>query len=105
MPFPDEIVEFTPLLNITTSDAPLIKQYQEAIQNQDTATAAALILQIPSFYRKIINGNYLNSIAETVHALEIYYLEKYSPAIIVSSPQPAGQEKTDMWFQITGEET
>lgn len=105
MAFPEEIVTFTNRMNIGISDFSLIKQYQEAIQNLDIATANEILEQIPNYQRKIINADYLNSITQTVMALEIYFLEKYSPAIVVSSSQPVVQESTDMWFQITGTNT
>lgn len=104
MAFPKEIVNFPTMQNISASDGELIAQYQKAIENKDTATAATILAQIPNYQKKIVTATYLNSIATTVKALELYYLEKYSPAIVVSSTQPL-QTKTDMWFQITGTNT
>lgn len=105
MAFPEEIITFEDRMNMDTSDYALVKQYQEALQNQDIETANEILIQIPNYQRKIISPDYLNSIAQTVMALELYFLEKYSPAIVVSSSQPVHQEETDMWFQITGTNT
>lgn len=105
MAFPDTIVEFPIRRNITASDGSLIAQYQQAIQNGDMALANQIGSRIPYYSQKLITAAYLNSITETVMALERYYLEKYSPSVIVSSSQPPLQEKTDMWFEITGTNT
>lgn len=105
MAFPDTIVNFPTMQNITASDSVLIAQYQQAMLNQDTTLALEILSQISDYTKKIISASYLNSIGTTVKALELYYLEKYSPAIVVSSTQPVHQGKTDLWFQITGTNT
>lgn len=105
MAFPDTIVNFPTMQNITASDGALIAQYQQAMLNQDTTLALEILSRISNYTRKIITASYLNSIGTTVKALELYYLEKYSPAIVVSSTQPVHQGETDLWFQITGTNT
>lgn len=100
MAFPDEIVTFPTMLNITISDAPLVQQYQEARNAGNTALAAQILAQIPSSSVKLISASYLNSLTSTCYALQQYYLEKYSPAYVVSSTQPAAQATGDFWFQI-----
>lgn len=102
MPFPDEIVSFPTMENVSASDGSLIAQYQQAVENQDMVTAARVLAQIPNYDKKIITAQYLNSIATTVHALELYFLQDYSSSLIVSASQPLGQHVGDMWFQITG---
>ena len=47
-------------------------------------------------------GNYLNTINDTVVAVERYFNERYSPAYIVSETMPTNQQDTDFWFQVTG---
>ena len=102
MAFPDTIVTFPTMQNVSASDGALIKQYQAAIEAQNMAQAATILAQISNYTKKIITASYLNSIASTTNALETYYLQRYSPAYIVSATQPATQGKTDFWFQITG---
>lgn len=102
MAFPETIVTFPTMENIQVSDCAKIEQYQQAIRNGDMATANAILVTISNYNQKIINANYLNSITSTCNALETYYLQRYSPAYIVSSTQPILQNKTDFWFQITG---
>lgn len=102
MAFPDEIITFPTMLDITESDCELIAQYQTAIQNQDLETAGSILEQIENYSLKIISANYLNSLSTTVYNIENYYLKRYSPAYIVSSTQPISQEDTDFWFEITG---
>lgn len=102
MAFPDEIITFPTMQDITESDCELIAQYQTAIQNQDLETAGSILEQIENYSLKIISANYLNSLSTTVYNVENYYLNRYSPAYIVSSTQPISQEDTDFWFEITG---
>lgn len=101
MAFPETIVTFPTKQDVVETDGDLIQQYQEAIQRQDMATAAQILVQIPNYQNKIINASYLNLIGETVDALQRYFLDRYSPQIIVSATQPALQQKTDFWFEIT----
>lgn len=105
MPFPEEIVVFPTMKNITANDGDLINQYQQAIKNQDASTASAILASIPEYSKKIITATYLNSIGTTVKALEEYYINKFSPSVVVSASQPGPQAKYDMWFEITGTET
>ena len=105
MAFPDTIVTFPTMQNITASDGDLIKQYQQAVEAKDMATAATILAQITNYDKKIITANYLNSISTTLHAVEQFYAERYNPAIVVSATQPIAQEATDFWFEITGTST
>lgn len=104
MAFPNEIIEFPTMLDITESDGALIAQYQSAIKEGDMETAAEILLTIPSYEQKIITANYLNSIGQTVQALESFFLDRYNPAYVVSSSQPALQHTGDFWFQLTDED-
>ena len=105
MPFPEEIVTFPVMQNVTASDGQLIDRYQQAVKNQEMGIAALILSAIQNYDKKIITADYLNSITTTVKALEDYYIEKFSPAIVVSSEQPTPQIKNDMWFEISGIET
>lgn len=105
MPFPEEIISFPVMMDIDpTTDAELINQYQTAIQNNDIIRANEILNQITNVDKKIITAQYLNLITSTVVALQNYYLQKYSPNIVVSATQPPLQENTDFWFEITGTE-
>lgn len=105
MPFPEEIVTFPTMQDITASDGELIKQFQDAIQNEDMESAIAILVQIPDYDKKILTANYFNIITQTIFHLEEYYLNYYSPNVIVSTAQPAEQAPTDFWFEITGTNT
>lgn len=101
MAFPNEIVTFPTMLDATTTDGPLIATYQNAVQAQDSATAATALAAIPGYNRKIITAALLNSITNTITDIETYFAARYSPAYIVSETQPVGQEATDFWFEVT----
>lgn len=101
MAFPNEIVTFPTKTSLSPTDGALVKQFQQAIHNQDWDSALTILRQIPNYTNKIINASYLNSLATTVNALETYYLQRFSPSYIVSDTQPATQDIGDFWFQIT----
>lgn len=87
--------------DISASDGALIAQYQTAMQAGNLALAKQILAQIPNNQNKIITADYLNTINDTVVAVEQYFRGRYSPAYIVSESQPAYQETTDFWFEVT----
>ena len=100
--FPSEIQTFPQMIDLTASDGPLAQQYQIAMQAGNLALAKQILAQIPNNQSKIITADYLNTINDTVVAIEQYFKGRYSPAYIVSESQPAYQEATDFWFEVTG---
>ena len=100
--FPSEIQTFPQLIDLAASDGPLVQQYQIAMQAGNLALAKQILAQIPNNQNKIITADYLNTINDTVVAVEQYFQARYSPAYIVSDTQPQSQEKNDFWFEITG---
>ena len=103
--FPNQIQNFPTMVDVSATDGNLINQYQTAIQAGDLATAQQILAQIPNYQNKIITAELMNTINDTVEAVEQYFINRYSPAYIVSENQPAGQNPTDFWFQITDEVT
>ena len=100
--FPSEIQTFPQMIDLVASDGPLAQQYQIAMQAGNLALAKQILAQIPNNQNKIITADYLNTINDTVVAVEHYFRGRYSPAYIVSESQPAYQEATDFWFEVTG---
>ena len=100
--FPGQTQVFPQMQDISASDGALIAQYQAAMQAGNLALARQILGQIPNNQSKIITADYLNTINDTVVAVEEYFRGRYSPAYIVSADQPAFQNKTDFWFEITG---
>lgn len=100
--FPSQVQTFNQMQDISASDGALIAQYQAAMQAGNLALARQILAQIPNNQSKIITADYLNTINDTVVAVEEYFRGRYSPAYIVSADQPAFQSKTDFWFEITG---
>ena len=99
--YPDSEQTFPTMLDISISDAPLIKQWQVAIENQNLELATSIWQQIPSVSQKIITAQILNTAFDTTVALERYFLDRWSPAYIVSSTEPLGQETGDFWFDTS----
>ena len=99
--FPSAIQTFPQMIDLTASDGALVQQYQAAMQAGNLALAKQILSQIPNSQNKIITADYLNTINDTVVAVEKYFGSRYSPAYIVSESQPACQEATDFWFEVT----
>lgn len=100
--FPNAIQTFPQMIDLAVSDGPLTQQYQIAMQGGNLALAKQILAQIPNSQNKIITADYLNTINDTVLAVEQYFQARYNPAYIVSDTQPQSQEKNDFWFEITG---
>lgn len=100
--FPNAIQNFPQMIDLAASDGTLAQQYQTAMQAGNLVLAKQILAQIPNNQSKIITADYLNTINDTVVAVEQYFRGRYSPAYIVSESQPAYQEATDFWFEITG---
>lgn len=100
--FPNAIQTFPQMIDLLASDGSLVQQYQTAIQAGNLTLAQQILAQIPDSQSKIITADYLNTINDTVVAVEKYFQARYSPAYIVSNTQPSAQENGDFWFQVTG---
>ena len=100
--FPQQVQTFNQMQDISASDGALIAQYQAAMQAGNLTLAKQILAQIPNNQNKIITADYLNTINDTVVAIEQYFRGRYSPAYIVSESQPAYQVATDFWFEVTG---
>lgn len=100
--FPNAIQNFPQMMDLLASDGTLVQQYQTAMQAGNLALAQQILTQIPNSQSKIITADYLNTINDTVVAVEQYFQARYSPAYVVSNTQPSAQENGDFWFQVTG---
>lgn len=100
--YPNSVQTFPQMIDLTASDGTLAQQYQIAMQAGNLALAKQILAQIPNNQSKIITADYLNTINDTVLAVEQYFQARYSPAYIVSDTQPQSQEQNDFWFEITG---
>ena len=100
--FPGAIQTFPQMIDLTASDGALAQQYQAAMQAGNLTLAKQILAQIPNNQSKIITADYLNTINDTVVAVEKYFQTRYSPAYVVSDTQPSSQESGDFWFQVTG---
>ena len=99
--FPGAIQTFPQMIDLTASDGALAQQYQAAMQAGNLTLAKQILAQIPNNQSKIITADYLNTINDTVVAVEKYFQARYSPAYVVSNTQPSAQENGDFWFQVT----
>ena len=99
--FPGAIHTFPQMIDLAASDGTLVQQYQIAMQAGNLALAKQILAQIPNNQNKIITADYLNTINDTVIAVEKYFQTGYSPAYVVSGTQPSAQENGDFWFQVT----
>ena len=100
--FPNAIQNFPQMIDLTASDGSLVQQYQSAMQAGNITLAKQILAQIPNNQSKIITADYLNTINDTLVAVEQYFQARYSPAYVVSNTRPLNQETGDFWFEITG---
>ena len=100
--FPNAIQNFPQMIDLIASDGTLVQQYQTAMQAGNLTLAKQILDQIPNSQSKIITADYLNTINDTLVAVEKYFQARYSPAYVVSETQPQGQEANDFWFEVTG---
>ena len=100
--FPNALQTFPQMIDLLASDGSLAQQYQTAMQAGNLTLAQQILAQIPNNQNKIITADYLNTINDTVVAVEKYFQARYSPAYVVSNTQPSAQENGDFWFQVTG---
>ena len=100
--FPNAIQNFPQMIDLIASDGTLVQQYQIAMQAGNLTLAKQILDQIPNSQSKIITADYLNTINDTLVAVEKYFQVRYSPAYVVSNTQPSAQENGDFWFQVTG---
>ena len=100
--FPSALQTFPQMVDLAASDGTLAQQYQTAMQAGNLTLAKQILAQIPNNQNKIITADYLNTINDTLVAVEKYFQVRYSPAYVVSNTQPSAQENGDFWFQVTG---
>ena len=98
--FPNEIQSFPTMQDMTSTDASLVQQYQEAMESGNIGGAATILGQITNADKKLIRADLLNTITDTSVALQKFYAEKFSNGYVVSATQPAGQANGDFWFKL-----
>lgn len=98
--FPNSIQNFPTMLNLTANDVEAVNGYQQAILNNNFALAAQYLSSIIDGDKKLITAEYLNTINDTIEALELFYEQRWSPAYVVSSSQPVSQQTGDFWLQV-----
>lgn len=103
--FPSQTQLFPTMQDATAYDGPLIEQYQAAMEAGNLTLARQILTQIPNGQNKVVTADYLNTINDTVVAVEKYFNVRYSPAYVVSETQPTNQQPGDFWFQIVEDGT
>lgn len=79
--YPENLDTFTTWLNITSTDGPLIAQYQAAMEAGNTVLANQILAQIPSATQKIIKATDLNQLTQAILAVERFYKTDIEPYI------------------------
>lgn len=101
--FPNSIQQFPTMQDMSASDAALVKQYQELMKQGRINSARDVLAQISNYQNKIVTAELLNTMNDTIVALEGYYTTRFSPAYVVSATQPAKQDVGDFWFKVNKE--
>lgn len=98
--FPNSVQSFPVMQDLTASDMTYVKNYQSAMLKGDFVEASTWLSRITNSSNKLVNAQYINTIVDTLKAVESFVLQKFSPAYVVSSSQPSSQETGDFWFQV-----
>lgn len=101
--FPNAIDNFPTMLDITSDDAPLVKEYAQYMEDGNYELAQATLSQIENGQNKIITAGLFNDMLDSLEAVEKYFQARYSPGYIVARERPIAQEANDFWFEITNE--
>ena len=99
--FPNQIMTFPTMQDMTATDGALVKQFQAAMQAGDLDTARTILASIPNYQNKVITAELLNNILDTTVAVQKYFQARYSNGYILSATQPTAQDVGDYWFEIT----
>ena len=100
--FPAAKDNFPTMKDVTAADAILLAQYQTYMQSGEIAKAKQILTQMTDGANKVITAEYLNNIKDSMDALETYYLQRWSPAYVVSDIKPIDQTVGDFWFDTGG---
>lgn len=93
--FPESVQTFPTMQNLTQADMLNVKAYQQAMEDGNFALAAQYLALIPNAANKIVNADYINTIVDTIEALE-----NYTQGYVLSPTQPISQVAGDWWFKV-----
>lgn len=102
--YPGSIQRFPTMANITSADLARVKRYHDAVDAGDTALAQQIYNTIENADAKFLTSELLNTMADTLVAVQKNMKEKYTSAYILSATQPTDQSKGDYWFEIVTNE-
>lgn len=88
--FPYTIQTFVTMLNMTASDGSLVKQFQTAMKNSNTALAQSIYAQITNADAKFIDATKLNTLMQTCVALQRFYKTDIEPYITTKQTEWQG---------------
>lgn len=101
--YPGKVQTFVTMKDVTAEDAPLVKQYQEAVESGDNELAQRILNNIPEHNAKLIRADFFNTMSDTCVALQNTFDTAFVPDYIVSESRPTQQKNGELWFEITGE--
>ena len=99
--YPGSVQTFPQMIDLTASDGALAQQYLAGMQAGNLTLTKQSVARMLNKQKIIITSDYLNTVNDTVIAVEKYFQTRYSPAYVVSGTQPSAQENGDFWFQVT----
>lgn len=92
--FPGQLDDIISLLDATSTDAPLIKQFQTFILDGNFSQAQVVLNTIQNSNRKIISAEYFNTIRDAILALERFYKSDIKPYL---------EEQQEVWKNTVGQ--
>ena len=99
--YPDTIQEINNVMDVNISTLPLVKQFNEYLDNNDLASAQALVQNNPNLDANMLNAKKYNILAQTIIAMQRFITRTQQQALL-SSTEPTGatlQASGDIWLQ------
>ena len=88
--FPNSKDTFTPFMDVTSSDATLLKNYQEAKQNGNETLANQYLTQITDYDKKVLTAEKFNKQNDALNNMEQFYGTDIQPHIITKQAEWQG---------------
>ena len=92
--FPNSLDNIVSLLSVTSSDASLIRAFQNMIMDGNFSQAQVILNSIQNANRKFIDAPYLNTIRDAILALERFYKSDIYPYL---------EEQQEVWKNSVGQ--
>lgn len=99
--YPDTIQEINNIMDVNINTLPLAKQFNEYLDNNDLASAQALVENNPNLDSCMLNAKKHNILSQTIIAMQ-RFIKRIQQQTLISTTEPTGetlQTTGDLWLQ------